>query len=40
MTSDFIDDIYDKVKKYSKIAIPIIARVLITSAFIQDSIDI
>jgi len=40
MTSDFIDDIYDKVRKYSKIAIPIIARVLITSAFIQDSIDI
>ncbi|ORX87455.1 hypothetical protein BCR32DRAFT_289278 [Anaeromyces robustus] len=40
MSSDFIDEVYIRIKRYSKTIIPFIARVLITSAFIQDSIDI
>jgi len=35
-----IDEIYVKAKRYSKTIVPFIARVLITSAFIQDSVDI
>ncbi|ORX44717.1 SURF4-domain-containing protein [Piromyces finnis] len=35
-----LDEIYIKVKRYSKTLIPLIARILITSAFIQDSVDI
>jgi len=35
-----MDEVYIRVKRYSKTIIPFIARVLITSAFIQDSIDI
>jgi uncharacterized membrane protein YphA (DoxX/SURF4 family) len=40
MTLDFFDELYFRVKKYSKTVVPLVARVLITSAFIQDSIDI
>jgi len=40
MSVDFFDELYVRVKKYSKTVVPLVARVLITSAFIQDSIDI
>ncbi|KAG4094595.1 hypothetical protein H8356DRAFT_1310973 [Neocallimastix lanati (nom. inval.)] len=40
MTSDLLDEVYIRVRKYSKKIVPFIARVFITSAFIQDSVDI
>lgn len=40
MTADFLDELYVRVRRYSKTIVPLIARIFITSAFIQDSLDI
>jgi len=39
MPADFLDELYVRIRRYSRTIVPLIARILITSAFIQDSVD-
>jgi len=40
MAVDILDELYVRVRRYSRFIVPLIARIFITSAFIQDSVDI